>query len=335
MAARRRTAGAKLPNDGRKVGLVVGLAVVACMVPVGFFSLDSDDTTVPAPETTQSADTVEILRKAAEAQGVCYGWQLNDSSSVVSAGSNLGDGRSVTDDPTSCPRWVEVSANIVYTSAESEIDDYATFRVMGSADLTDVTSIALEGGLRRLGIDESAFVEDPGWAVTRAAVLLPLLMAEQGEAPVVPVSTDSPAAEPSPLPAAGSDMWRDRSGYLLAGAAMLLLTALLAGIGGWQWQRERQRAALAPAPRRTRSGTRGADKPKANPRKPAPRKAAAAEAVQDSPRKAPTPEAVETPARKAAPRKAASRKAASPQAPPEAVEAAPGKTTPRKTAGQR
>ncbi|HEX5598262.1 MAG TPA: hypothetical protein VFX61_19940 [Micromonosporaceae bacterium] len=331
MAVRRRTAGAKLPNDGRKVGLFVGLAVVACMVPVGVFSLDSDDTTVPAPETTQSADTVEILRKAAEAQGVCYGWQLHDSSAMVSTGSNLGDGRSVTDEPTNCPRWVEVSANIVYTSAESEIDDYATFRVMGSAEVTGVTSIALEGGLRRLGIDESAFVEDPGWAVTRAAVLLPLLMAEQGEAPVVPASTDSPAAEPSPLPAAGSDMWRDRSGYLLAGAAMLLLTALLAGIGGWQWQRERQRSALAPAPRKTRSRTRGTDNPKASPRKAVPRKATARKTV---PSKDATPEAVEAPAEKTT-RRTIPRQAASPEAAPKAAEARPRKATPRKTAEQR
>ncbi|HEX5542464.1 MAG TPA: hypothetical protein VFX60_13035, partial [Micromonospora sp.] len=76
MSRNRRGAGRPftLPKDGRKVGLVIGLLVVACMVPVGIFGSDGD-TTVPAPVSAQSADTVEILRKAAEAHGICYGWR--------------------------------------------------------------------------------------------------------------------------------------------------------------------------------------------------------------------------------------------------------------------
>ncbi|MEH0842556.1 hypothetical protein V6U81_09225 [Micromonospora sp. CPCC 205711] len=206
---------------------------------------DDRSATVSAPTAQERGDTVPILAQSAAGQGVCYGWVLKDYfdyGDPVSVGSNLGDGVAVQDNPA-CPRWVQVSARIYYPSKSSESDDNAYVDVTGSADVDSVDLLRMKSGLDRLGVTEKAFVDDPGWAITRAAVMLPLLAAEQGL--VEPAATPAPdTASPSPLPAAGNDLWRDRWGYFVAVTTLVLIAALLITVGVVQRRRQRRRVAV-------------------------------------------------------------------------------------------
>ncbi|KWV31548.1 hypothetical protein [Micromonospora rifamycinica] len=227
------------------VWIVLGLVVVVC-VGSSIFNRDSGGTTVPAPAADERADTVPLLVQAAESQGICYGWRLERSSGAeVSVGSNLGDGVPVTEDAR-CPRWVEVRARVMYTAESSESNDWATVTVSGSGDFSRADLYAVDTGLTRFGLHEDVFVDDPGWAICRAAVALPLLVAETGAAPPAATPSADPDAVAAPLPDTGSDFWRDRWGTVLAAAGLLLVAALLITVGFVQ--RGRQRAA-APAGR--------------------------------------------------------------------------------------
>ncbi|MEV5821379.1 hypothetical protein ABUL04_29065 [Micromonospora harpali] len=232
--------------NGWVIALVTVVLVGGC-IGIGVVNGDSGGTTVPAPAADERADTVPILAQAAASQGVCYGWRLESwyGSNPVSVGSNLGDGVPVVDDPA-CPRWVEVTADVRYTSESSESSDYALIDVTGSPDIDRADLYAVETGLARFGLVEDVFVDDPGWAVCRAAVALPLLLAETGVVAPAAAPTAQPGATAAPLPDAGSDFWRDRWGWLLATGGLLLVTALLFTVGFVQ--RGRQRAA-APAGR--------------------------------------------------------------------------------------
>ncbi|MET7747246.1 hypothetical protein [Micromonospora sp. NPDC005367] len=257
MAGGRPTAQPHKAGPAKKTGwqIATGLgAVVVLTGGCGAGALSGDDGPAVSPPTaTERTDTVPILQRAAAAQGICYGWTLQTGTDVVSVGSNLGEGVVVEGDPR-CPRWVRVVADITYVSESSESNDYAYVTVEGSTDLDQSPLLAVAAGLERFGLNEDAFLDEPGWAVTRAAVSLPLLLAEAGAAVPVPIATTTPAAAPPPpLPAAGNDLWRDRWGYLLAAAGMLLLTALLVTVGLVQRRRER-REATAPATAVTASG---------------------------------------------------------------------------------
>ncbi|WP_406039215.1 hypothetical protein OG799_27965 [Micromonospora sp. NBC_00898] len=252
MAAARPT-GHDIPNArGRskawkQAALWIGItAVVVAFCAVGAFTNDSDSLTVPAPAADERTDTVPLLQEAAASQGICYGWRLTDYPTVTSVGSNLGDGIAVGEDPR-CLRWIEVEADVNYTSESSEASDSASVRVNGSDDVDAADLSSIQRGLERFGLDDDAFVDDPGWAVTRAATTLPLLAAEAGVAqPAAPPSVE-PAAAASPLPAAGSDFWRDRWGWLIAVTGLLLLAALFVTVG--VVQRRRQLRGVVPAQR--------------------------------------------------------------------------------------
>ncbi|MEU7979006.1 hypothetical protein AB0B63_10800 [Micromonospora sp. NPDC049081] len=222
------------------VWIVVGLVVVVC-VGSSLFNRDSGGTTVPAPAADERADTVPLLAQATASQGICYGWRLEESFlSPVSVGSNLGDGVAVEEDDR-CPRWVQVRARIMYTAESSESSDSATITVTGSGDFSRADLYAVQTGLTRFGLHEDVFVDDPGWAICRAAVALPLLVAETGAAPPAATPTADPGAVAAPLPDTGSDFWRDRWGTVLAAAGLLLVAVLLITVGFVQ--RGRQRAA--------------------------------------------------------------------------------------------
>ncbi|WP_406601172.1 hypothetical protein [Micromonospora yasonensis] len=209
------------------------------------------DISVPAPAADERADTVPLLQSAATSQGICYGWRLMDGYEVVSVGSNAGDGTAVEEAP-GCPRWIEVYADVTYTSESSEANDFATVQVKGSGDLELADLYRIEAGLARFGLDEGTFVDDPGWAVTRAATTLPLLAVEAGLAePAAP--TAGPTAAVAPLPDAGSDFWRDRWLWLLATLGILVLAALFVTVGVRQRRRTTApgRGVAADAPSRS------------------------------------------------------------------------------------
>ncbi|WP_407940452.1 hypothetical protein [Micromonospora auratinigra] len=226
--------------------IVLGLFVgVPCVI--GFVTADDGDTDVPTPTAEQRDATVPLLASAFEGQGICYGWRLYDWSTEISVGSNLGDRTSVRDDPR-CPRWIEVSAAVRYTSASSESSDSASIGVDGSPDIDPADLYPIAAGLDRFGLGADAFVDEPGWAITRATTVLPLLAAEVGLAAPVPTAADpAPTGTPAPLPSAGNDLLRDRKGWLFTAAALLLVAALLVGVG--VRGRRRQRRGVGPAQR--------------------------------------------------------------------------------------
>ncbi|WP_247658363.1 hypothetical protein [Micromonospora sp. U56] len=254
-AGRSATTGAKSPAKSAEIPvwkqalIWAGLlgTVAACTVGAIVNGDDGSDT-VPPPTAQERGDTVPILQRSTASQGVCYGWELKDYfgyGDPVSVGSNLGDGVAVEDNPA-CPRWLQVSVRIYYPSESSESDDNAYVDVNGSSGFSAAELLRIANGLGRLGVTEKVFIDDPGWAVTRAAVMLPLLAVEAGA--VEPAATPAPAAaEPSPLPEPGSDLWRDRWGYLLAAGGLLLVTGLLVTVG--VVQRRRQRRGGGPAKR--------------------------------------------------------------------------------------
>ncbi|MFK3982715.1 hypothetical protein ACI2K4_20350 [Micromonospora sp. NPDC050397] len=221
----------------RTVAIWVGVAVVVAtaftLIALGE-EPDDDGTQVPPPTASELADTVQLLGDAYRAQGICYGWRLDGGrTSRLSVGSNLGDGVEVEDDPR-CERWVKIAAVVTYTSESSESSDLASYEVTSSDDLA---GIDYETGLKRLDLPTDAFVDDPGWAVCRAAVFLPLLVAESGAAPAAPTKTVPPgSAQPVPaaLPDSGGDFWRDRWAYLVGAGGLFLITALLLTVGWFE-----------------------------------------------------------------------------------------------------
>jgi hypothetical protein len=252
MAARKRPSGPKTAGRLERAGSTVGCLAVLALGLTGC-SVDDGSTVVPPPTETERQETVTVLQRSAEAQGVCYGWRLlnggsdvvsggPDVGNVVSVGSNLGDTVAVDSDPARCRRWVEVVANVIYTDETSESEDSARVRVESSEPLSESQFTV---GLEQLGLGNDAFIDEPGWAICRAAVSLPLLMAEQGHAAPAPVPTVTPTAAPTPPPAAGSDFVRDRGGYMIAVVLLFVVTAVLFVIG---WYQRRHELAVPPKP---------------------------------------------------------------------------------------
>ncbi|QLQ38698.1 hypothetical protein [Micromonospora robiginosa] len=237
------------------LGLFVG---VPCAI--GFATAGDGDTDVPTPTTEQRTATVPLLASAFEGQGICYGWRLYDWSTEISVGSNLGDGTSVRDDPR-CPRWIEVSAAVRYTSSSSESQDSASIAVDGSPDIERADLYPIASGLDRFGLDGDAFVDEPGWAITRATTVLPLLAAEVGLAEPAPAAaTPAPSGSPAPLPDAGNDLLRDRKGWLITAAVLLLVAVLFVVVG----VRQRRRQLRGPVPaQRAGAGVAGRTREKA------------------------------------------------------------------------
>ncbi|HEU4423248.1 MAG TPA: hypothetical protein VFR67_12005 [Pilimelia sp.] len=222
------------------LGLVFGAAVVAIV-----YVLSQDPgggTVVPGPSAADSQAAAAQLAQASKRQGVCYGWVLSDSFRTVSRGSNLGDNVPVDSDTGRCGKWVEVRAQVIYEPESSEAADSATVSVVGSPSLRldpDLTS-----RLDQLGLAEGAFIDDPGSAICRAALALPLLVAEAGAAKPAPAPSGVPTATPRPLAAAGSDFWRDRWLFVVV-AGLIGLAALFLMVIGLV-ERRAQRSARRP-----------------------------------------------------------------------------------------
>ncbi|MGC4894432.1 hypothetical protein [Micromonospora sp. DT31] len=238
-------------GEKRKQAVVWTVAVsVMVICAIGEISGGGDsDTSVPGPAAQERSGTVPLLKAAADSQGICYGWELLDVYDDVSVGSNLGDGVRAAEAP-GCARWIEVSANIKYTSATSDFKDSATIRVKGSDDIGYADLSAIESGLAHFGLDEDAFVDDPGWAVTRAATILPLLAVERGLAGAAAPPTPGPSTPAAALPDAGNDLLRDRWVLLLVAAGLLLFAALFIAVGV-----RRRRAATPAGPAWPKHGT--------------------------------------------------------------------------------
>jgi len=222
--------------------LVVGAGTAACIV----FSSGDGSAVVSAPSAADRQEVVAQLARATTAQAVCYGWQLTDGTGrTVSRGSNLGDTVPVDSDPGSCVKWVEVRAQVTYPPDSSEAEDQATVTVVGSP------SLRLDPGvvnrLARLGLAPAAFVDDPGWAICRAVLALPLLVAEAGSAEPAPTPSGAPTSTPQALADPGSDFWRDRLLFILVAGGVALGGLLMLLIGIFE-RRAQRSAARRPVP---------------------------------------------------------------------------------------
>ncbi|GAA0743917.1 hypothetical protein Drose_18135 [Dactylosporangium roseum] len=210
-----------------KEGVWIAVVVVVGLCAWGFFA-SGDNDPVTAADPVDVTAVVADLDRAATAHGICYGWQLLDSSSPVSTGSNLGAGRRVTDDPQRCPKYVEVRGRYRYYPDSSESEDYATYSI--TTNLSNASHLD-PSAFDRLGAGTSRLLADPTSTILDAAQALPLLAQEAGVATgAVPAASAS--GTPAPLPSAGSDFWRDRwvllvvTGVLLAGAVVTLLLGI-------------------------------------------------------------------------------------------------------------
>ena len=240
---------APLSRRAARALLLVALAAGGCA------SSGDNDTTVPAPAAADREATATQLAQATAAQGVCYGWRLLAGSSVVSEGSNLGASTPVTADGARCDRWVEVQATVVYTAASSESEDWASVAIRTSPNLK-AGAIGTDE-LDRLGLTNKAFIADPPEAVLRAALALPLLTVEAGAVEPLPATpTATPSGGVPELAAVRSDFWRDRLGYMVAAAALLLGGAVLITLALLAGRRFRARNAIRPRrPAPNKAGT--------------------------------------------------------------------------------
>lgn len=254
-------------NPGWKALGIIAVIAAICVLGAwgeGMFEGGDGSTTVESLSSSDGAALATQLDKAHDAQGICYGWRLQDSSGsyystskdTISSGSNLGEGRALDmgDLPPECDKAVELVADVTYTSSSSESNDSATLTVNDyNIDLPyDVTT-----DLARFGVTEKDLINDPVGAAARGVLALPLLMAEYGLAEPLPQPSDT-AAAPSGPPAVGSDFLRDR-GWLLIAAGALLLCAAVGVFLGFRSRRHEYDRALEAAHEAARQVTRRAE----------------------------------------------------------------------------
>ena len=200
--------------------LLVSALVVAVATPAA-----AED---PVLDAESRAEVVTSLADALEEQGICYGYDLvvDDDDGGRWDGrwieTSLGEDTDIKAD-TRCPKWVELSAAVHYTSGSSESEDNASWDVLGNFAGVPTTDqlAALDLHARDLADDGRAFS-----TMSNAVLALPLLVAEQGGAKPVPLD-----ASPSPAPAEaaatgrpGSDWWRE-NGVKVGVLCVLLVTA--------------------------------------------------------------------------------------------------------------
>lgn len=210
--------------------MIIG-AIVLGMAEEGAFDSNDNDTTVPAPSGPDTADLVNRLAEAEKAHGICYGWELDDS--TYSTGSDdlvsMGSSRGANVSARECTDWVVLTVGVDYTSASSESDDSASIDVDRSDSLAGKAPYSSD--LERMGVTREAAINDPAATAGLGALALPLLMVEAGVAEPLPVATAS--AEPAtPIGHPGSDFVGNHSGALIALSIIggLALLCLIVGL---------------------------------------------------------------------------------------------------------
>jgi flagellar basal body-associated protein FliL len=208
-------------------GIWITVVIVAVLCVAAYCS-SQDSGGVEPVDGADAQSVVADLSRASAAHGICYGWQLLDSATPVSSGSNLGVGVKVADRPDQCPKYVEVRGMYHYYPDSSESTDYATYSIFsnlsGSGKLDP-------NAFDRLGAGTGRLLDDPTTTILDAAQALPLLTQEAGLA-TAPVPEPSVTGSPAPLESGGSDFWRDRwvlllvTGVLLLGAIFTLILGI-------------------------------------------------------------------------------------------------------------
>lgn len=219
----------------RRAGAALAAALLGWALLAGPAAASAQGDPVFDPGAAQQL--ADLLAEAATAQQVCYGWRVRiadgqNRTESLSTGSNFGPGRAVTDAGAgagrSCRYVVEFTADIVYTSASSELNDSASWAVTSSSPRGPGTA-----DLDRLELfDEGDLVgEYPDVAVSRALAALPQLAANAGlAAPLTAApATSAPPDAGSLADDPGADYLR-RAGGLLAIGAVLLAGGIAFGV---------------------------------------------------------------------------------------------------------
>jgi hypothetical protein len=193
----------------------------------------------PILDPQDGVDLAQTLADAREEQDVCYGWEIEvddgEAGTVeTDMGSSLGPDRPV--DPAQCPRAVVLRGAITFTSETSEAED-------------SVDAFTIESTLPRpptveqiaaLGLSQDRLLDDDSdVALTDMVNVLPLLVAEAGQAEYVPYEepTTPPPAADRPDEGPSGDWirmywWLPVLGLLLVVGAVVLIRSALSGRSG-------------------------------------------------------------------------------------------------------
>ncbi|GAB3426148.1 hypothetical protein [Flindersiella endophytica] len=142
----------------------------------GTYSGTSFSSDPPVLTRTEAQALSDRLAAAYEAQQICYGWRFDDAET----GSNFGPGSPVSDH-RDCSKSVELVVDYSYDSVEEEFTS-VTYDIQPTGGVTLGKS-----DLTNAGIDADELLDEPNVAVSNAVGLLPVLVAEKGQAPAVPV----------------------------------------------------------------------------------------------------------------------------------------------------
>lgn len=264
--------GGKSGKSKSSGGCAVILLIVVGVSVVGFLSNISWGTDPAAPVllTRSNEQTLsDDLAQATRYQNICYGWDvtLHDYYSDRGGsthGSNQGGGTRL--DTSRCDRWVEFQAVVTWTSSSNSSPDSARYRFRSSASLD--TSSLTKKQLESVGFDLDRLTSDPAIATENVMEALPLLMAQSGAAPPLPVdqSEGNGKRVVDPVPA-NSDTWRNGK-YLIIFGGIAILAAIGCLVVGLIFWRRRKGGAGGPSDPDPPTGPIAVQQPKTVPRGP-------------------------------------------------------------------
>ena len=172
-----------------------------------------------------AAEAANVLAEAQEEQDVCYGWQIsNDFDYAPDIGSSVG-GPDRPLDLAQCQRYVLLTGNIHYACSSCEDSDSASVDVQ-----SNLPSPPTKQGLADLGLDEGDLTGDnDDVTLVNMIEALPLLAAQSGAAPPVPVET------PASVPAADTPTNKPGSDFMRESWLKLVFFVFLIVAGAWFW----------------------------------------------------------------------------------------------------
>jgi hypothetical protein len=223
-----RRGDASVRHAARRLPAAVTLAAVllVCAAPAGLAAGMAGS--FLAPEDAE--ELAQALAEATEDQDVCYGWQIRvddqeNGRRTQDVGSNLGVGRPAAGAPE-CPRQVTLVAEVTWTSAASESEDSSQVEIVA----TGVEAPTAEE-VNDAGIPLGDLAKDDGDAVAyNATAVLPLLVAEHGEAEPIALedSTEALPASDRPTGSPHSDWVRENLPLLVVCGLLIVMGGLLA-----------------------------------------------------------------------------------------------------------
>ena len=199
------------------------LALIAALAAGALLAAAQPARALPILVQADADELAQTLAEATEEQDVCYGWRVTvtdygGADSGVDQGSNLGPGRPVG---PPCTRSVELVADLVYTSEQSESEDSARW----SIEATGIDRPPTLDELEDLGYDTGDLLgADDDTTLVNAVGALPGILADHGEVKPVPFETErqAPDAAGRPTNRPGSDFLREKSAPLALSVVVFL-----------------------------------------------------------------------------------------------------------------